>query len=117
MDSKPFGNSGNNSRYSELEWFMLDIMAISSNKGLVDRGIITNLEGLKAFLEENKFTYHHTALTRGYISRKSQGILSTYHGHFGRGFAIETPCTNGTQWHQISYYIYDEGVPKVAKDN
>lgn len=63
-----------------------------------------------------KCTYHHTAYTKGYISRKdkrtAEEILKAgggcpYKGRYGEGYTVETPCYNTTQYHHITYFIFD----------
>lgn len=49
---------------------------------------------------------HHTALSRGYISRKlKNGIVEAYNGRFGEGFAVLKPNYESTRYHFISYYV------------
>lgn len=37
------------------------------------------------------YTLHHTAAARGYISRRSEGVIREYSGRFGTGYAVHTP--------------------------
>ena len=53
----------------------------------------------------NGFLYHHSAWTRGYISRKIDYVISPYCGRFGKGFRIEYPCYHSTQYHRIDYMV------------
>ena len=50
---------------------------------------------------------HHTALARGYVSRKSNGIVEQYKGKFGSGYVIKVPCYYSTQYYHREYYIAD----------
>lgn len=63
-----------------------------------------------------KLKFHHVAYKRGYISRKdkrtSEEILKAgegcpYNGKFGEGYTVETPCYNTTQYHLITYFIFE----------
>lgn len=49
---------------------------------------------------------HHVATARGYISRKSDGEISSYNGRFGRGYVVRMPRFDSTQYHWITYYIF-----------
>lgn len=48
---------------------------------------------------------HHTASCRGYVSRKSDGIVKTYDGKFGKGYVILRPRFDTTQYVYCDYYI------------
>lgn len=48
---------------------------------------------------------HHTALARGYVSRKSNGIVREYKGKYGNGYIIDKPNLNSTQYFYREYYI------------
>lgn len=59
----------------------------------------------------------HTAYTRGYMSRKDKrtagekfhdGDRTPYNGKYGKGFTVETPAYNTTQYHFITYFIQME---------
>ena len=53
-----------------------------------------------------KLKFHHSALTRGYVSRKNlKGIIQEYNGKFGKGIKIYTPNFNSTRYCFVSYYI------------
>ena len=55
---------------------------------------------------------HHTALARGYVSRKlSDDDLPVYeyHGRFGDGFVVYLPNYLSTRYCQIMYFI-KEGI-------
>lgn len=49
--------------------------------------------------------YHHTALARGYVSRKSDGYREVYRGRFGIGVKIHRPSYDMTSHHRISYHV------------
>lgn len=53
----------------------------------------------------SKFELHHTALTRRYISRKSDGFVTPYQGKFGNGYTLEHPNWDSNRYSFISYYI------------
>ena len=51
--------------------------------------------------------YHHTAMFRGYVTRKEYGIIEPYNGKFGNGFVVKRPNWNSTQYSFVDYYIYE----------
>lgn len=51
------------------------------------------------------YELHHTATKKGYISRKSDGIVKEYSGRFGTGYTVERPRWDTTQYIYIDYYI------------
>lgn len=57
---------------------------------------------------EKNYLYHHSALTRGYVSRKCDGIVREYNGRFGKGYVILTPRYDTTQYCNIHYYVERE---------
>lgn len=67
------------------------------------------LNSLFVYLPENSFKLHHKSMRRGYLSRRVKGIIHRYKGHFGIGFTIEIPVTEGTQYHEIYYFCFGEG--------
>ncbi len=49
---------------------------------------------------------HHTALSRGYISRKlKDGIVEEYDGRFGKGYTVSKPNFESTRYYFVSYYV------------
>ena len=55
-----------------------------------------------------KYEYHHSAYTRGYVSRKAteeQLPRIPYNGRFGRGYYVDCPCFNSTRYCVRKYYI------------
>ena len=69
-------------------------MKIDELKKLVEKGILEEL---------------HTSYRRGYVSRKSEGIVSSYKGRFGTGFVFDSPCYHSTSYHYRTYYVYTKG--------
>jgi hypothetical protein len=51
------------------------------------------------------YTYHHSALARGYYSRKADPSVREYTGRFGVGYVADKPYTMSTTYHVIEYYI------------
>ena len=50
--------------------------------------------------------YHHTSLTRGYVSVKAHdGIKEPYKGRFGEGYTIKRHNPRSTSYCFIEYYI------------
>lgn len=52
--------------------------------------------------------YHHTALERGYVSRRSKGYVEGYKGIFGTGCKVHRPCWSTNNYHYIDYYILED---------
>ena len=52
-----------------------------------------------------RYKYHHSASRRGYLSRKSNGIVEPYKGRFGEGYIVITPRFDTTSYVTIEYYI------------
>lgn len=52
-----------------------------------------------------RYKYHHTASAKGYVSRKSDGIVKPYSGKFGTGYIVQRPRYDTTQYIYIDYYI------------
>lgn len=52
--------------------------------------------------------FHHSATTKGYVSRKKlRGYAEPYEGRFGVGIIIHRPRWNTTQYHTIDYYTFN----------
>ena len=51
------------------------------------------------------YRYHHTASRRGYVSRKSSGIVKPYKGRFGEGYVTLLPRWDTTTYIHVVYYI------------
>jgi len=47
----------------------------------------------------------HTAAHRGYISRKSKGIVKMYDGRYGKGVMLDEPRFDTTRYHARTYYV------------
>lgn len=55
---------------------------------------------------EKNYKYHHTALTRGYVSVKAaDGIREDYKGRFGTGYTVLRHNPNSTQYCYKEYYV------------
>lgn len=48
---------------------------------------------------------HHTALARGYVSRRGTGRMEAYRGRFGLGVTYHAPSHGMTSYHPVSYYV------------
>lgn len=53
----------------------------------------------------NEYRKHHTALTRGYVSKASNGIQEPYKGKFGEGYTIRSYNPDSTRYCFITYYV------------
>lgn len=62
---------------------------------------------VKITIEEIKknYRYDHTAAHRGYVSRKSSGEVSRYEGRFGKGYTIDTPRWDTTNYCNREYWV------------
>ena len=49
-------------------------------------------------------TLHHSALARGYVSRKGIAYKEVYRGRFGIGVKVHHPSYGMTSHHHIEYY-------------
>ncbi|WP_158588575.1 hypothetical protein [Blautia sp. AF13-16] len=52
-----------------------------------------------------EYREHHTALTRGYVSKKSAGIKESYKGKFGEGYTVRRYNPQSTRFCYITYYV------------
>lgn len=50
-------------------------------------------------------TLHHVALTKGYVSRKSEGAVVAYDGKFGKGVKVLRPNYKSTRYCIVEYWI------------
>ena len=57
-------------------------------------------------------TYHHSALARGYVSRKLECIIEDYTGKFGTGYKVSYPNYRSPRYKVIQYYIFENEVAK-----
>ena len=51
------------------------------------------------------YRYHHTASRRGYVSRRTAGIVLPYRGRYGTGYIVLTPRWDTSTYVWCSYYI------------
>lgn len=68
---------------------------------------------LSNLLHEGKIKEHHTALIRGYVSRrqKVEDITATpYKGRYGAGYIIDYPNYESTRYSLRTYYIFESEV-------
>ncbi len=52
-----------------------------------------------------KYKELHTSYHRGYVSRKSDGIIKPYSGRYGNGYIVLSPCWVSTTYCYITYYV------------
>ena len=60
---------------------------------------------VETFVFPSGAIFHHTALQRGYCSRKSNGFVEPYAGRFGVGFKVHKPNFSSSAYHYIDYYV------------
>lgn len=72
------------------------------------------IDELKELVKNGSIKELHTSYKRGYVSRKSKGIISVYNGRFGSGFVFDSPCYHSTQYHFRSYFVFPQGELKNA---
>ncbi len=70
------------------------------------------IEELEKLVKKGILIKLHTSYRRGYVSRKSKGIISPYKGRFGKGFVLDTPCYHSTSYHFRTYFVYTKGDKK-----
>ena len=58
--------------------------------------------------QKGKNMYHHTALSRGYVSTKIDGIKEPYSGRFGNGYTVKRNNPKSSRYCYIDYYIEKE---------
>lgn len=63
------------------------------------------IDQIAAAVKAGTLTRLHTALTRGYVSRRSEGTVQPYAGRFGKGFAVYTPNWDSTGYCFVTYYV------------
>ena len=70
-----------------------------------------NYQELTRLAREGALAFHHDALARGYISRKTARDESypvySYDGRFGNGFVVYKPSFKSTSYYIVEYYIYN----------
>lgn len=54
--------------------------------------------------------FHHSAMAKGYVSRKLECIIEDYSGKYGKGFKVLYPNYRSTRYVIIQYYIQEEPV-------
>lgn len=58
---------------------------------------------------QSEYKYHHTSLTRGYVSVLSKGEVIPYKGKFGEGYKVLWHSDVSTRYCNVSYYIKQGG--------
>ena len=57
-------------------------------------------------LEKIGYKKHHSARTRGYISRKNDACkIENYKGKFGRGYKVLSAAWDSSQYCWVDYYV------------
>lgn len=60
---------------------------------------------LRKMAANGELTELHTSLCRGYVSRKSEGVVDKYVGKFGQGFTLRSPNFESTRYCHITYFV------------
>ena len=56
-----------------------------------------------------EYVEHHTALTRGYVSKKIKTTKpKEYNGYFGKGYTVKSHNSRSTRYCYITYYVEKE---------
>lgn len=64
-----------------------------------------DLEKTQNELIKMGFKLHHISAARGYVSRKTEGKLTTYAGRFGTGIKIERPRFDTSRYVYVEYWL------------
>lgn len=86
----------------------MDIMQYLRDTGCIKLSGVINPDRVQTvthILKRYGYEMHHSASIKGYMSRKVTGLIDRYSGRFGTGFTIETPRTDTTNYHTITYYV------------
>lgn len=68
--------------------------------------IATNSIEFSEIIKSGRYEYHHTATHPGYIKRKPDYcVITPYNGRFGKGYKVERPRRDTTQYHYCEYWI------------
>lgn len=62
---------------------------------------------LNALVAAKKVKAIHTAYTRRYVSRKTDGYVESYNGKYGKGYAHYQPNWDSTRYSLVTYYIFN----------
>lgn len=65
------------------------------------------VQQLKDLVANGTVTRSHTALTRGYVSRKTEGYVESYEGKFGKGYKHYEPNWDSSRYCNVTYYIFN----------
>ena len=68
---------------------------------------IMNQETFDRFCRTHHLSYHHTAFSKGYISRKTPADnyhVEYYNGRFGEGLKVFYPNWASTRYCRVSYF-------------
>ena len=57
------------------------------------------------WMYKNGYVEHHTALMRGYVSRKKRYVIKPYIGRFGIGFKVLQTMFETTQYVRCTYFV------------
>ncbi len=72
----------------------------------IDNRFDYDVKMIENLVEQGVLKFSHRSWTRGYVSRKIDGLCYPYNGRFGRGYVIYRPSRESTRFCRIEYYIY-----------
>ena len=58
--------------------------------------------------KDPRYRYHHTASRRGYVSRRSAGVVLPYDGRYGTGYIALLPRWDSSDYVWCEYYLCDQ---------
>lgn len=63
------------------------------------------IDQLKALTNSGAYRALHTAMYRGYISRRSGAVVVPYAGIYGTGYKVLEPNWGSTRYSFVTYYV------------
>ena len=63
------------------------------------------IENIQLAVQAGSLKTVKTAMYRGYVSRKTNGHVSTYKGKYGSGFCVYRPNWGSTRYSYVTYYV------------
>ena len=85
------------------------MIKINIQKFIYIKEIEHNIIKIEENLRNEGLIFHHSALEKGYISRKEPPFLTKYKGKFGEGYKLHIPDFRGSNYHIIKYFVFPRG--------